>query len=337
MIVSDQGAIVTVNGGASWSSWYNQPTAQLYHAITDNSFPYRVCAGQQESGSVCTSSRGNDGAITFREWHPVGVIEYGYVAPDPLDADVIYGGGRTEVSKFHWSTGELQNVTPIPLRDPKFRANRTEPLMFSPVDPHILYYAANVLFKTTDGGNSWQTISPDLTREKPDMPTSVGTLFNKGIEKQRGVIYALAPSSKDLNTLWAGTDDGLLWTTRDGGKNWTDITPKELTAWSKVRISRFALRRADRLRVGEPIPRQRHASLYLSHARRRQELEADHHRPARVGPVDTVREDPVRKGCYSRAPKAPSGFRSMTATAGNRCNLICRTLPCAICGFMTTI
>ena len=132
LLVSDQGAIITVNGGATWSSWYNQPTAQLYHAITDNSFPYRVCGGQQESGSVCISSRGNDGAITFRDWHPVGVIEYGYVAPDPLDPDVVYGGGRTEVSKFHWSTGQVQNITPIPLRDPKYRTNRTEPLMFSP-------------------------------------------------------------------------------------------------------------------------------------------------------------------------------------------------------------
>jgi len=101
LIVSDQGAIITVNAGASWSSWYNQPTAQFYHAITDSSFPYRVCGGQQESGSACISSRGNDGAITFRDWHPVGVIEYGYVAPDPLDPDVVYGGGRTEVSKFH--------------------------------------------------------------------------------------------------------------------------------------------------------------------------------------------------------------------------------------------
>ena len=154
LLVSDQGALVTVNGGSTWSSWYNQPTAQLYHAIADNSFPYRVCAGQQESGSVCISTRGNDGAITFREWHPVGVIEYGYVAPDPLNPDLVYGGGRTEVSRFHWSTGQVQNVTPIPLRNPKYRANRTEPLMFSPVDPHILYYATNVLFKTTDGGNT---------------------------------------------------------------------------------------------------------------------------------------------------------------------------------------
>ncbi len=131
LIVSDQGAIITVNGGASWSSWYNQPTAQLYHAIADNQFPYHVCAGQQESGSVCISSRGNDGAITFRDWHPVGVIEYGYAAPDPLDPDVVYGGGRTEVSKFHWSTGQVQNVTPIPAARPQV--------------PHQPYRTADVL------------------------------------------------------------------------------------------------------------------------------------------------------------------------------------------------
>ncbi|MFZ1156418.1 MAG: glycoside hydrolase, partial [Candidatus Sulfotelmatobacter sp.] len=234
LLVSDQGALVTVNGGASWSSWYNQPTAQIYHAAVTNTFPYRVCGGQQESGSVCISSRGNDGAITYREWHPVGVIEYGYVAPDPLDADIVYGGGRSDVSRFHWSTGQVQDVTPIPVRNEKYRADRTEPTMFSPVDPHILYYATNVLFKTIDGGNTWQTISRDLTRENPGVPSSVGKLVRKGAEKQRGVIYALAPSFKNVNTLWAGTDDGLIWLTRDGGKNWEGITPKDLTPWSKV-------------------------------------------------------------------------------------------------------
>ena len=297
LIVSDQGAIITVNGGASWSSWYNQPTAQLYHAITDNSFPYRVCAGQQESGSVCTSSRGNDGAITFRDWHPVGVIEYGYVAPDPLDPDVIYGGGRTEVSKFHISTGQVQNVTPIPVRDPKYRTNRTEPLMFSPVDPHVLYFASNVLFKTTDGGNSWQTISNDLTRENPGVPASVGTLVPKGAEKQRGVIYALAPSFKTVTTLWAGTDDGLLWITRDGGKNWTDITPKELTPWSKVTqisASHFdeqtAYASVSRFRINDV-----HPYLYRTHDGGKTWKLITAGLPD-FGPVDTVREDPVRKG-----------------------------------------
>ncbi len=297
LIVSDQGAIITVNAGASWSSWYNQPTAQFYHAITDSSFPYRVCGSQQESGSACISSRGNDGAITFRDWHPVGVIEYGYVAPDPLDPDVVYGGGRTEVSKFHWSTGQVQNITPIPLRDPKYRTNRTEPLMFSPVDPHILYFASNVLFKTTDGGNSWQTISPDLTRENPGVPASVGALVPKGAEKQRGVIYALAPSFKLVGTLWAGTDDGQLWITRDGGKNWSDITPKELTSWSKVtQISashydeQTAYASVSRFRINDV-----HPYIYRTHDGGKTWQQITSGLPD-FGPVDTVREDPVRKG-----------------------------------------
>jgi photosystem II stability/assembly factor-like uncharacterized protein len=297
LIVSDQGAIITVNGGASWSSWYNQPTAQIYHVSVTNTFPYRVCGGQQESGSVCISSRGNDGAITYREWHPVGVIEYGYVAPDPLDPDIIYGGGRSQVSKFHWSTGQVQNVTPIPLRNPKYRTDRTEPTMFSPLDPHTLYFASNVLFKTTDGGNSWQTISSDLTRENPGIPASVGTLVPKGADKQRGVIYALAPSFKNIDTLWAGTDDGLIWLTRDGGKKWNDITPPELTPWSKVTqisSSHFdddsAYASVSRFRINDEQP-----YIYRTHDAGKTWKLITAGLPD-FGPVDTVREDPVRKG-----------------------------------------
>src|ERR1700674_3884020 len=235
-LAGDQGVVISVNGGRTWSSWYNQPTAQLYHVSVTPTFPYRLCSGQQESGSVCISSRGNDGEITFRDWHPVGVIEYGYVAPDPLDSDVVYGAGRSEVSKFHWSTGQVQNVTPIPLPSDKYRTDRTEPLVFSPVDPHVLYYAANLLFKTIDGGNSWQSISPDLTRENPGVPPSVGDLASKNPKavKQRGSIYALAPSFRNQNTIWAGTDDGLIWKTSDGGRNWGNITPPDLSPWSKV-------------------------------------------------------------------------------------------------------
>jgi photosystem II stability/assembly factor-like uncharacterized protein len=297
LLVSDQGALVTVNGGASWSSWYNQPTAQIYHVAVTPTFPYRVCGGQQESGSVCISSRGNDGAITIREWHPVGVIEYGYVAPDPLDPDVIFGGGRSEVSKFHWSTGQVQNITPIPLRSAKYRTDRTEPLMFSPLDPHTLYFASNLLFKTTDGGNTWQPISSDLTRENPGVPASVGSLVPKGADKQRGVIYALAPSFKNINTLWAGTDDGLIWQTRDGGKKWNDITPKELTPWSKVTqisASRFdddsAYASVSRFRINDQQP-----YIYRTHDGGKTWKLITTGLPA-FGPVDTVREDPVRKG-----------------------------------------
>ncbi len=297
LLVSDQGAIVTVNGGDSWSSWYNQPTAQIYHVSVSPTFPYRVCGGQQESGSVCISSRGNDGAITYREWHPVGAIEYGYVAPDPLDPDIIYGGGRNEVSKSHWSTGQVQNITPIPLRNPKYRTDRSEPTMFSPVDPHVLYFSSNVLFKTTDGGTAWLPISNDLTRENPGLPASVGGLAPKGADKQRGVIYALAPSFKNIDTLWAGTDDGLIWLTRDGGKKWNDITPKDLTPWSKVTqisASHFdeetAYASVSRFRIDD-----NHPYIYRTHDSGKTWSLIIAGLPD-FGPVDTVREDSVRKG-----------------------------------------
>lgn len=298
LLVSDQGAIVTVNGGQSWSSWFNQPTAQLYHVAVSNTFPYKVCSGQQESGSVCISSRGNDGEITDREWHPVGIIEYGYAAPDPLDPDIVYGGGRTEVSKFHWSTGQVQNITPIPVRSGQYRADRTQPVLFSPIDPHTLYYATNVLFKTTDGGNSWQTISPDLTRPDPGVPPTIGSLLlkNPDAAKQRGVIYSLGPSFKNVNTIWAGTDDGWIWITHDGGKNWSNITPPQLTAWSKVtqiEASHYndqsAYASVSRFRIDDLRP-----YIYRTHDGGKSWQLIVNGLPD--GPADTVREDPVRQG-----------------------------------------
>jgi photosystem II stability/assembly factor-like uncharacterized protein len=299
LLVSDQGAIVSVNSGRTWSSWYNQPTAQMYHAITDNRFPYWVYGGQQESGSAGVASRGNDGAITFREFHPVGVIEYGYVAPDPLHPDIIYGAGRTEVSKFSWTTGQVQNVTPIPVRNDKYRADRTEPIIFSPVDPHVLYYATNVLFKTIDGGQSWQAISKDLTRPHPGIPTSLGKMAaeDQTADKERGVIYSLRPSFKSLNTIWAGTDDGLVWITRDGGKTWKDITPPDLVPWSKVtQISsthfddQTAYVAVSSFRIDDL-----HPYLYRTHDGGGSWRLITSGLPA-DSPVNTVRADPERKG-----------------------------------------
>jgi photosystem II stability/assembly factor-like uncharacterized protein len=235
LLCSDQGCVVTVNGGETWSSWYNQPTAQFYHVIADNSFPYRIYGGQQESGSAGVLSRGNDGQLTFREWHPVAAEEYGYIAPDPLHPNLVYGG---KLTRFDWSTGRVQNVAPSPGRRGGYRFVRTMPLVFNPVDPRILYYAGNVLFRTADGGGNWSVISPDLTRERWEMPPSVGDFAALDPEHgaHRGVIYTIAPSYRRVNLLWVGTDDGLVWVTHDGGRHWRDVTPPMLTPWSKVSL-----------------------------------------------------------------------------------------------------
>ena len=175
------------------------------------------------------ASRGNDGEITFREWHPVGVIEYGYVAPDPLHPNIVYGAGRSRGVKVRLDHGAgAERNAPLCSAASKYRTDRTEPIVFSPVDPHILYYAANVLFQdqtmAASRGRPSAPTSPGLI---PAFPASLGDLAAKDeyAAKVRGAIYALAPSFKDINTLWAGTDDGLIWITRDGGKKWTNITP----------------------------------------------------------------------------------------------------------------
>ncbi|MFY9561192.1 MAG: glycoside hydrolase [Terriglobales bacterium] len=291
----DQGATISVNGGQTWSSWYNQPTAQFYHVITDNQFPYWVYGGQQESGSIGTASRSDFGEITFRDWTTVGVEEYGYVAPDPLHPNLIYGGKATV---FDRNTGQTRDVSPVVLRTGQYRFNRTAPMLFSPMDPHVLYLGSNVLFSTRDGGNGWQIISPDLTREDPGVTPSLGQFVEadpaKG--KHRGVIYSIAPSPKDVNLIWAGTDDGLIHVTRDGGKNWQNVTPPDLTSWSKLAqmdASHFdtatAYAAVNRFRLDDLRP-----YIYRTHDGGETWQKIVNGLPD--DPVNTVREDPERKG-----------------------------------------
>jgi photosystem II stability/assembly factor-like uncharacterized protein len=297
LYASDQGASITVNGGETWSSWYNQPTAQLYHVAADNAFPYRVYSGQQESGSAGVSSRGDDGQVTFRDWHPVGVDEYGYAAPDPLDPDIVYGGSR--VTRYDRRTGQVQTVGPKPVRTPDWRSIRTQPVVFSTVDPHTLFFASNTLWKTRDGGQSWQQVSPDLTRETWDVPASVGKYKDDPSAKpsRRGVIYTIAPSYKDINRIWIGTDDGLIHTTADGGVHWTNVTPPALTPWAKVSVidaGRFdaltAYAAVNTLRLDDLRPH-----IYRTHDGGKTWAEITNGIPD-GGTVNAVREDPVRRG-----------------------------------------
>jgi photosystem II stability/assembly factor-like uncharacterized protein len=252
MATVDQGAVISLDHGRSWSSWYNQPTAAMYHIAADNAFPYRVCGGQQDSGSACVASRGTDGAITAREWHPVGIEEYGYAAPDPLDPDIVYGS--KVVTRYDRRTGQVSEVGPIGGRGAAFapggasagqapvvnRQVRTQPLVFSQVDKKSLFYGTNVLWKTMDGGVNWKQISPDLTRKTHEIPKSVGKYTeqvrtaNQADVNGARVIYTIGPSYKDLNRIWVGTDDGVIATTADGGLHWTDVTPKAMGSYWKV-------------------------------------------------------------------------------------------------------
>ena len=295
MLGADQGATITVNGGETWSSWYNQSTAQFYHVATDNRFPYWVYGGQQESGSAGVSSRGDNGAITFRDWHPVGVEEYGYVAPDPLHPGVIFGG---KVSRFSEGTGNVQQVGPSALPG-KYRFLRTAPLLFSTVDPHVLYLGAQMVLKTLNGGHSWQQISPDLSRATWQVPATVGVFTEQNQERgnRRGVVYTVAPSYRDINVIWAGTDDGLIHVTRDAGAHWRDVTPPELTPWSKISLldaghfdTATAYAAVNRIRLDDLAP-----YVYRTHDGGKSWTKVVLGLPLNA-PVNAVRGDPLRKG-----------------------------------------
>lgn len=301
-MVADQGAVVTLNGGETWSSWYNQPTAQLYHVAADNDFPYRLCSGQQESGSACVRSRGNYGAISDRDWLPVGVDEYGYVAPDPLDSNLVYGGRRP--TRFDRRTGLTSSVNPAgggrgstvgPPGD--YRVVRTQPIVFSQADPHALYYGNNYLWKTTDGGVHWRRISPDLTRTTYALPASIGKYTDPAQVEQRGVIYTIGPSYIDPDRVWIGTDDGVIAFTPDGGLTWNDVTPPQIGPWWKlfmIEPGRFDVQTAyaavNTLRIDDMRPH-----FYRTHDGGATWTEivtgmGD------AGPANAIREDPVRRG-----------------------------------------
>jgi photosystem II stability/assembly factor-like uncharacterized protein len=242
---SDQGAVVSVNGGATWSSWFNQPTGQFYHVATDNRFPYWIYSGQQDSGTVAIASRSDYGSLSFRDWHPVGGDERDYDIPDPADENIVYGsglGGR--ISRWDQRTGEVQNVTPWPVNsygkrptDYKYHYTWFTPIALARHAPWSLYAGSQLLWRTTDQGQSWQIISPDLSARARGARSCDGdpTLM-RARDCGFGVIYSIAPSPRSNDEIWIGTDDGQIQLTRDSGKTWRNITPKALSAWAKVSV-----------------------------------------------------------------------------------------------------
>jgi len=302
LIAADQGATITVNGGETWSSWYNQPTAQMFHVAADNRFPYWLYGGQQESGSAGVPSRSDYGAITFRDWHTVGLEEYGYAAPDPLHPGIVFGG---KLTRFDERTGDVQQVGPVVVRDGSDRFDRTAPVVFSAADPRALYFASQRLFKTIDGGHSWRTLSGDLTRGKTVVPPSLGIYQDEAQKSEHlGVIYAIAPSPVDRNVVWTGSDDGVLYLTRDGGAHWKNVTPEATTspgvvfaAWDKVTqidASHFDANTAyvsiSRFRVDDLGAR-----IYRTHDGGRTWTPITRGLDGN-GPINVVREDPVVRG-----------------------------------------
>jgi photosystem II stability/assembly factor-like uncharacterized protein len=297
----DQGAVISVDGlndRPTWSSWLNQPTAQVYRIAVDNAFPYWVTGAQQDSGAVRVRSRGRFATITMRDWEPLCAGgEAGFTAPDPLNPDIVYGG---TVEKCNVQTGKIDRISPeVDLPTPP-RHTWTLPLVFSPADPHSLYFSDQYLFKTTDGGNHWTRISDDMTRENPGVPPNLDAATAADAppqSKRLGVIYSIAASAVRAPLLWIGTDDGYIHVTQDDGKTWTNVTPRELTAWSKVvmlEASHFDANEAyaaiDRHRLEDNEP-----YVYRTKDGGKTWQKITNGLPAGVY-MQTIKEDPKRRG-----------------------------------------
>jgi photosystem II stability/assembly factor-like uncharacterized protein len=308
----DQGATISVDGGLTWSSWYNQPTAQFYHVATDNAFPYRIYGAQQDSGTVGIASRANYGAITPGDWNTVGGGESGYIVPDPDDSDVVYGGSTNgALYRFERLTGQSHDISPRDARDvgalrrnATYRFTWTSPIAFG-VRPGVagrprpIYFGSQLVLRSVDRGQTWTAISDDLSRRGIEaVPGSGGRMIHDLAEAEAfGVVYTIAASPVQPGLIWVGTDDGLIHVTRDEGRTWKNVTPTQLTAWSKVSVieasphdASTAYAAVDRHRLDD----------YTAHVYRTSDYGATWTEIVNGFPrgtfVRAVREDPVKKG-----------------------------------------
>jgi photosystem II stability/assembly factor-like uncharacterized protein len=285
----DQGTIITLNGGQTWSTWYNQPTAQFYHVAVDNQFPYWVYGAQQDSGTAAVLSRSDYGQITFRDWHPIGAGESGYILPDPVNPQIVYGGSTGgDLYRFDTKTGQVRDVSPTPAAlgmKVKHRYPWTTSIAFSLQAPHALYQSSQFLMKTADGGKSWRVLSPDLTLRPGEKE-----------ESAQGIIYTIAPSPLAAGTIWVGTDNGLVQLTRNDGLTWNEVTPGGLPPWSMISLidasphdAASAYAAIDRHQMDDITPH-----IYRTHDFGKTWRKIISGIPANAY-VHAVREDPVRK------------------------------------------
>ena len=242
---NDGGATVSTDGGKTWTTLHNQPTAQFYHVATDNAFPYRIYGAQQDNSNIAIASAGSEGVIGREDWYPAGGGECGFVVPDPRDPNIIYSNNEGYITRYDKRTGQSQDVSVWPVdvsghgaSDLKHRFQWVSPLFISPHNSDTLYTSAECVFKSTDGGKTWQAISPDLTRNDRSKQQPSGGPITRDITSVEyyDTIFALAESPKQKGLLWAGTDDGLIHLTTDDGKTWNDVTPPELPEWSTVSL-----------------------------------------------------------------------------------------------------
>jgi len=301
VLSSDQGTVVSVDGGKSWSTWYNQPTAQIYRVAADNRFPYWLYGPQQDSGGVGVATWSREGILTLRNWEPTCLAgESAVVIPDPKDGNILYGSGAGRCDQAFNTAASLGGQLPPPDDSDPNRKTWTLPQVFSQAD-EALYYANQFVMRSRDRGRTWEKISPDLARLNPPVPATLDPVTAKDIDQQMttrfGVVYSIGPSPLQAATVWVGTDDGLIHVTRDDGKNWTNVTPPAMTAWSKVsqiEVGHFDVETAyasvDRHRIADNKP-----YIYRTHdgGKTWQNVVAGIPEGAYV---NSVKEDPQTKG-----------------------------------------